>query len=231
MSLIGSAVVVGVAGVANSVIQGNAASRAARAQQQGAQMGIDEQRRQFDAAQAVLAPYVDAGTEALTGLRPYMEAGPQALEQQQILAGLRGPEAQRAAIDALAANPEFQALSRQGEEALLQRASATGGLRGGNIQGALAQYRPAMLQDYINQQYGRLGGLTALGQTTTQNIAQLGQASAAGQASAGMKSASDIATLLGNQATARAGGALSQGGMFGDIFSGIMGAAGKKYGF
>jgi len=223
MSLVASAVVVGVAGVANSVIQGNAASRAARAQQQGAQMGIDETRRQFDAAQAVLAPYVDAGTEALTGLRPYMEAGPQALEQQQILAGLRGPEAQRAAIDALAANPEFQALSRQGEEALLQRASATGGLRGGNIQGALAQYRPAMLQDYITQQYGRLGGLTALGQTTSQNIAALGQASASGQAANALQTGANIAGLYGDIGAARAGNALAQGQMWG----GILGAASK----
>jgi len=219
MSLVASAVVVGVAGVANSVIQGNAASRAARAQQQGAQMGIDETRRQFDAAQAVLAPYVDAGTEALTGLRPYMEAGPQALEQQQILAGLRGPEAQRAAIDALAANPEFQALSRQGEEALLQRASATGGLRGGNIQGALAQYRPAMLQDYINQQYGRLGGLTALGQQSSTNVAQLGQASAAGTATAGLRTAENIAGLYGDIGASRAGNALAQGQMYGNILN------------
>lgn len=228
MSLVASAVVVGVAGVANSVIQGNAASRAARAQQQGAQMGIDETRRQFDAAQAVLAPYVDAGTEALTGLRPYMEAGPQALEQQQILAGLKGPEAQRAAIDALAANPEFQALSRQGEEAMLQRASATGGLRGGNIQGALAQYRPAMLQDYINTQYGRLGGLTALGQQSSTNVASLGQASAAGQANAGLRTAENIAGLYGDIGASRANNALSQGNMWGNILNTFTSAYGAR---
>ena len=232
MSLIGSAVVVaGVASVASAANQSNAAARAARAQVQGAEAGIAEQRRQFDAAQAVLAPYVDAGTEALTGLKPYTDVGPEALAQQRILAGLEGPEKQREAINALAANPEFQALTRQGEEAMLQRASATGGLRGGNIQGALAQYRPQMLQSYIDQQYGRLGGLTALGQMTTQNLAQLGQASAAGQGAQGMATAANIATLLGNQAQARAGGALAQGQMFGSIFGDIMGAAGKKFGF
>lgn len=226
MSLVGSAIVVGVAGVANSVIQGNAASRAARAQQQGAQMGIDEQRRQFDAAQAVLAPYVDAGTEALTGLKPYIEAGPEALRQQRVLAGLEGPEAQREAINLLAANPEFQALTRQGEEAMLQSASATGGLRGGNIQGALAQYRPKMLQDYINQQYSRLGGLTALGQQTSTNVAQLGQASAAGQATAGLRTAENIAGLYGDIGASRAGNALAQGQMFGNILGTVTRAFG-----
>ena len=219
------------ASIGGSLLSGSSAKRAANIQAQGAQAGIDETRRQFDALQQLMAPYVQAGTEAITGLQPYAEAGAPALEQQQILAGLKGPEAQREAINLLAANPEFQALTRQGEEAMLQRASATGGLRGGNIQGALAQYRPQMLQGYIDQQYSRLGGLTALGQMTTQNIAQLGQASAAGQGAQGMATAANIATLLGNQAQARAGGALAQGQMLGSIFGDIMGAAGKKYGF
>lgn len=220
MSLIGSAVVVaGVASVASAANQSNAAARAARAQVQGAEAGIAEQRRQFDLAQQVLAPYVSAGTEALTGLRPYVEAGPEALAQQRILAGLEGPEKQRAAIEALAANPEFQALTRQGEEALLQRASATGGLRGGNIQGALAQYRPQMLQQYITDQYARLGGLTALGQTTSQNIAQLGQASATGQAAGALQTGANIANLYGDIGAARAGKFLGQGQAMGNIIS------------
>lgn len=219
------------ASAGGSLIKGLSAKRAANIQAQGAQAGIDETRRQFDALKELMAPYVQAGTEAITGLKPYAEAGAPALEQQQILAGLKGPEAQRTAIEALAANPEFQALTRQGEEAMLQQASATGGLRGGNIQGALAQYRPQMLQGYIDQQYGRLGGLTALGQMTTQNIAQLGQASAAGQGAQGMATAANIATLLGDKAQFRAGGALAQGNMIGSLFGDIMGAAGKKYGF
>ena len=228
MSLIGSAVVVaGVASVASAANQSNAAARAARAQVQGAEAGIAEQRRQFDAAQAVLAPYVDAGTEALTGLKPYVETGTQSLQQQRVLAGLEGPEAQRAAIEALASNPEFQALTRQGEEAMLQKASATGGLRGGNIQGALAQYRPAMLQDYIGQQYARLGGLTALGQTTGQNIAQLGQASATGQATAGLRTGADIAGLYGDIGAARAGKFLNQGQAIGNV----IGTFGRMAGF
>jgi hypothetical protein len=101
-------------------------------------MGIEEQRRQFDEIQKLLSPYVQAGTGAISGFQPFQEAGAQAFEQQQALAGLRGPEAQQAAIAQIEQSPFLQAQIRQGEEAMLQRASATGGLRGGNIQAALA---------------------------------------------------------------------------------------------
>ena len=228
MSFVAAAVAV--VGVGSAVIKGNAAARASRAQVQGAEAGIAEQRRQFEAAQAVLAPYVDAGTEALTGLKPYVDVGPEALTQQRILAGLEGPEKQREAINALAANPEFQALTKQGEEAMLQNASATGGLRGGNLQGALAQYRPQMLQDYIGQQYNRLGGLTALGQTTSQNIAQLGQASAAGTATAGLETGAHISGLYGDIGAARAGKFLAQGNMWGSILGSASKFAGSASG-
>lgn len=216
---VAGAVVVG--SVGSAVVQGNAASRAARAQTQAAQAGISEERRQFDYAQSVLRPYAAAGEEALTGLKPYVDVGPEALAKQRVLAGLEGPEAQREAINALAANPEFQALTKQGEEAMLQQASATGGLRGGNIQGALAQFRPQMLQDYINTEYSRLGGLTALGQLTGQNIAQLGQASAAGQASGALETGKNIAGLYGDIGAARAGSALAQGQMWGNIIGAV----------
>lgn len=228
MSFVAAAVAV--VGVGTAVIKGNAAARASRAQVQGAQAGIDEERRQFDVAQAIMAPYVDAGEEALTGLKPYVDVGPEALAQQRILAGLEGPEKQREAINALAANPEFQALSKQGEEAMLQNASATGGLRGGNIQGALAQYRPAMLQDYITQQYARLGGLTELGQLTSQNIAALGQASASGQAANALETGKNIAGLYGDIGAARAGKFMAQGNMWGSILGSASKFAGAATG-
>lgn len=201
---------------------GEAAERAGQVQAGAAQAGIEEQRRQFDRMMEVLAPFQEAGVGALERLQPYEQAGVGALESQQALAGLRGPEAQRAAIDQLAASPEFQAQVEQGERALLQRAAATGGLRGGNIQEALAQFRPQMLSDLINQQYGRLGGFTQLGSQTATNIAQLGQASAARQGVGALESGAAIAGLLGEQGAARAGGILGQGGVVGQTFGDIL---------
>jgi len=197
-------------------------SQASGAQQQAAQGGIDEQRRQFDAVQRLLQPYTQAGAGALA--------------QQQALLGMGTPEAQQQAINALQSGPQFQALQQQGENAILQNASATGGLRGGNVQGALAQFRPALLSSLINQQYERLGGLSALGQNA-----------AAGVGNAGMSTGTNIATLLGRQGQAQAGGILGQqsaltgginqafgavqgAGGFGQLFGGGFGGSGFQGG-
>ena len=225
MSAVGDFIGDVVGGITGAKQAGEAAERAGEVQAGAAQLGIEEQRRQFDRMMEVLSPYTQAGVGALERLQPYERAGVGALESQQALAGLRGPEAQRAAIDQLAASPEFQAQVEQGERALLQRAAATGGLRGGNIQEALAQFRPQMLSDLINQQYGRLGGFTQLGSQTATNIAQLGQASAARQGAGALESGAAISGLLGEQGAARAGGILGQGGVVGQTFGDILSLA------
>lgn len=235
-AVVGSAVVGGV--VANK-----ASKRAASAQTQAAQAGVDaqlestrlsinEQRRQFDEAKRLLQPYVQAGEGALRDLSPYARAGQTGLNAQLALAGLSGPAAQRRAIQQIEGGPEFQALTEAGEEAILQNASATGGLRGGNTQAALAQFRPQVLSQLINQQYSRLGGFTNLGRSTTQDIFARGQAAAAGQAAAGQNLAGEISGLYGNQAAnvgnllaqqgaAQAGSALAQGQTWGNVLGGI----------
>ena len=214
----------------SGAVQSSAAGKASKAQQEGAEAGIEEQRRQFDAAKEVLRPYVEAGTTALGGLQPYAAAGAPALEQQQALLGLRGPEAQQAAIAAIEQGAGFQSQVRLGEEAILQAASATGGLRGGNIQAALGQFRPEMLQREINLQYGRLGGMTDLGRTTTQNIAQLGQSSASGTASAGLQTGARISGLEGDIGAARAGADLARGQALSSVFNLPAQVLGAQYG-
>lgn len=188
MSGVATAVVAGsvITGYMGSRAQSKAASTAADAQTEASQAGIDEQRRQFEAVQALLKPYIEAGTGALGA--------------QQNLIGLGGAAKQQEAIAALEQSPQFQMLQQQGENALLQQASATGGLRGGNTQAALAQFRPQLLSQLIESQYGKLSGLTGIG-----------QASAAGQAAAAQQQGSDIASLLGQQGAAQAGAALAAG--------------------
>lgn len=219
-----------IGGITGASQAGEAAEKAGKTQASAAQAGIEETRRQFDKMMEVLAPYSKAGVAAINRLRPYEQAGVGALEAQQALAGLKGPEAQRAAIDQIASSPQLQAQIEQGERALLQRASATGGLRGGNIQEALAQFRPQMLSDLINQQYGRLGGFTQLGSQTATNLAQIGQASAAGQASGALRTGESIAGLLGEKGAARAGGILGQGGVVGQTFGDLLSIVGAVSG-
>jgi hypothetical protein len=186
--------VIGGTQLLGGMMQADAAGDAANIQAGAAGEGIAEQRRQFDALQALLKPYTEAGLPAL--------------KQQQAFLGLQGPEAEQAAIERIRSGETFQALAGQGEEALLQRASATGGLRGGNIQGALAQFRPQLLSSLIEQQYGRLGGLTTLGQQ-----------SAAGVGTAGMQTGSNVSNLLAQQGAAQAGGELGQAKAYGQILN------------
>ena len=191
--------------------QTQAAETATDAQLESTKLAIDEQRRQFDEMKELLAPYVGAGTPALQQLAQFAEIAPGALEQQQALAGLGGAEAQRAAIQQIEESPFFQEQIRMGEEALLQNAAATGGLRGGNLQSSLAQFRPSLLSQAISDQYTRLGGLTSLGAGATQNLATIGQASATGQAAQGQAMASNIANQLAASGRAQAQGALNVG--------------------
>jgi len=183
--------------IINMENQRKAASQASSAQQQASQAGIEEQRRQFEAVRELLAPYTQAGLPAL--------------QQQQALLGLSGAEAQQAAISAIENQPGFQSMIQQGENAMLQNASATGGLRGGNLQGAMSQFRPQMLSQAIQDQYARLGGMTSLGQQ-----------SASGVGTAGMQTGRGIADLLGQMGAARAGGILGQAQSKSNVYDQMM---------
>jgi hypothetical protein len=209
----------------------DAASTAAGAQVQSSEAAIAEQRRQFNEIQQLLAPYVQAGTRAIGGFGPYQQAGESAFRQQQALAGILGPEAQRAAIGQIESSPFLQSQIQSGENALLQRASATGGLRGGNIQAALAQFRPQMLQQSVEQQYSRLGGLAGAGLGATEALYRGGQASAAQQASQAGALGANVAGLLGQQGSARAASAMAGAqSPFGSLLSAVPQGLGMYYG-
>jgi len=210
-------------------MQADAAESAAGAQAGAAQAGIDEQRRQFDEIRKLLAPYVQAGQGAIAGFQPFQQAGAQAFEQQQALAGLRGAEAQRGAISQIEQSPFLQAQIQQGEEAMLQRASATGGLRGGNIQAALAQFRPQMLQQAVEDQYKRLGGFAGAGLGATEQLYRGGQASAANQASAAGTMGANVSNLLQQGGAAQAGGILGGAAPFAQLAQVPMQLAGMNY--
>lgn len=204
-AIIGSSVI---GGLMSSRAQKKAASSAAQAQSQAADAGIAEQRRQFDALQKLMAPFVKGGTDAFS--------------QMMAISGAAGPEAQQELIAQIEAGPEYQSLVRSGEEAILQSASATGGLRGGNVQEALAKFRPEVLSSLIRDKYMQFG-----------DIAGRGQNAAAGVGAAGMGTGANIAQLLQQQGAAIAGGQLARGqataNLWGNIAGGIGLAGGLGY--
>lgn len=164
------------------------ASQAAATQAGAAQAGINEQRRQFDITQQNLAPFLRIGQGAAGGLGD--------------LAGLGGQDAQAAAIAAIQGGPQFAAMQQLGQDSILANASATGGLRGGNTQGALGQFSPQLLSSLINDRFSQLGGLASLGAGTGTSLGGLGA-----------NSANSVSQLLQQQGAATAGGQIAQGGV------------------
>lgn len=194
-----------VAGYMSSNAQKDAAEDAANAQSGAGAAGIAEQRRQFDAIQELLKPYVTTGTSALSG--------------QQDLMGLNGTDAQKAAIEALQASPQFTSMLKQGENSILSNASATGNLRGGNTQAALSQFSPALLSATINDQYAKLGGLSSMGLGAATKTGAFGQAAT-----------DNVTQLLGQIGASQAGAALARGRADSQMWNTGAQAVGQYYG-
>lgn len=178
--------------------QNQAAGDAADAQVNAANNGIAENRRQFDVVRGLLQPYVTAGTGALGAY--------------QGLSGLNGAAAQQAEIAALQGSPQFGFLAKQGEDAILANASATGGIRGGNAQHALADSRTALLTSLIDKQLGRYGG-----------VASMGQSSAVGVGNQAMAMGNNNAQLMQQAGAAQAGGVVAGSNAITNALGGIGG--------
>lgn len=179
----------------------SAANKAAAAQQASDAQAIAEQQRQYN--------------QSRSDLMPWQTAGAQALGQQGNLLGLNGGEQQQSAIDALKSGPLYQSLFGNGRDALLANASATGGLRGGNTQGALANFGRDTLAGVIENQVSRLGG-----------VAEQGQNAAARTGALGANSANAISSLLQSSGQAQAGAYLTNGAINASLANNIAGTIG-----
>jgi len=206
LSFIGDAIGSVFGGITGANQSAKGAERAANTQASAAESAIAEQRAARISNEQRQDPFVKAGSSALA--------------QQMSLIGLNGTAQQQDAMNALLTGPEYTTGVRQGEEAILQNAAATGGLRGGNTQNSLANFRSDLLNNVINNQYNRLGGLTSLGQNA-----------AAGVGNAGLATASNISNLLQQQGAAIAGGQIARGNVVGNNFNTMAQIAGTIAGF
>lgn len=162
--------------------------KAMQAQVAAMEKGIAEQQRQYDLTRADFEPFRATGVKALGGLGD--------------LTGTNGAGAQQAAIDALRASPFYQSLFANGQESLLQTAAATGGLRGGNTQGALADFGRDTLMQTIERQLASLGGLAGMGMGATEAVGNFGA-----------NKAGAVTNLLVGQGQARAANHLTRAGI------------------
>jgi hypothetical protein len=202
MGAIAAAVLPALISVGGQLIGGSSSQSASNDQVNAANEAIQAMQQQFAQTRSDLLPWLTAGSSAL---------GP-----MQALLGIGGADAQQSAINNLENGPMFQSMMRNGQEAILGNASATGGLRGGNTQGALFNLGQDALAQVIQQQFNNLGMLSGQG---------LGAGSSLGQF--GAENAANIADLLGQRGAAQAGGALANGQMWGGIANGIGGLFGS----
>ncbi|PYJ10823.1 MAG: hypothetical protein DMF06_05315 [Verrucomicrobia bacterium] len=175
-----------IGGVIGGFAAKKASKKAAKAQVKAMKQGIGQQEKVWGDVQGFYQPYQQAGGQGLTAYNT--------------LLGLGGADAQQAAIDQLQQSPFYQSLYRRGEEALLQNASATGGLRGGNTQRSLADFGADTLATTIDRQLQGLGGLAQMGYGTAGQLSQ-----------AGIGVGNNITNLLVGQGQAKAQDYLTRG--------------------
>lgn len=192
-----------------------AAKKAQAAQMAMMEKAIAEQRAAYSEGKQLLDPYSQAG---LGGLQSYLA-----------MLGQSGPEAQQQAISGLEQTPGYQAQLQAGQRALLQNASATGGLRGGNVQQGLAEFGSGLFGNYYNQQLDRLNQLQGQGLQTQSNLANLRVGQAANISNQlNMMGQSQGQGILAQQAAKQQGMSnlgSAVGGIGGAIFGGPAGGA------
>lgn len=192
--------------IVGGILGASASKKAAKAQTANFKLGIDEERRQYDTTRADLMPWLQGGQQALGGLLD--------------IVGLNGADKQQASITGIQNSPLFQSEYRQGTEAILQNAAATGGLRGGNTQHSLFNLGSDLLAQEIERQYAKLGGISGAGAQTGATLGGIGQ-----------NAANAIAGLFGNIGQAKAGGILGQAAGYTQVAKGIGGLLQALAGF
>lgn len=160
---------------------GGAEEEAAAARERGITEGIGEQRRQFDVTR-----------EDFAGFR---ERGGLAGEREAEFLGLRGPEAERVALEGFTESPGQAFLRERGLRAANRAASVSGGLGGGNILEELQRRGIGFAGQFLGERLDRLAGVASGGL----------QATTAGAGFGGNISA-NIANLLGQRGEARGAG-------------------------
>jgi hypothetical protein len=186
----GEAAISFIGDIVGELTGGNKAARGAR----------DAAKTQANIAEQAIALQRQTQAGNVQRQEPFVDAGSKAIAQQMALTGLNGTASQQDALSALLTGPEYTTALDQGEEAILQNASATGGLRGGNVNNSLARFRADLLASTFSNQFSRLGGLSSLGQNA-----------AAGVGNQGLASTNAISDLLQQKGAALAGGQIAMG--------------------
>ena len=153
--------------------QKKAVAQATAAQTAALNRAIDIGNQQFQQTRSDYMPYTQAGTAAIGDLSALLGLGGLG-GVSETGATQAGRDRQAEAIAQLQQGPLYQSLYRNGEEALLQNAAATGGIRGGNMQRGLADFGSDVLSNVYQNTLSNLGNVAGLGLGATGSVASFG---------------------------------------------------------
>lgn len=161
-----------VASLIGAVIGGATSLLAGRKQARAASSAAALQQRQFQQTRADMAPWREAGANALAELAA--------------LYGLSGEDARQAALSRFRTSPGFGFRLAEGQRALDRSAAARGMLLSGNQLRALAEYGQSLAAKDYGGYANRLAALAGIGQSATEGTARLGADAAAAQGRFGL---------------------------------------------
>ena len=169
----------------------------------GEKAALAQQQKALDYQKGLDAPLIDYRNKALGGLSDYYMGG----DQQGF-------------YDEAMASPAYQNYLQQGEESILRNAAATGGVRGGAVNPALALNQFNVTQGLVDKNLRGLQGFTNPNLNTANiantygNMGNVQQQSAIAQGQANQNLAGmGLSTIMGGLNMAQGMGAFS--GMFG----------------
>ena len=246
MSFVAIAVIGGIGtSVAGSIIGANAAGSAADKQSQSAANALSLQKTEFETQQTNLAPWLQAGSNALSAIEYGMGIGSNAapatgtggmtygsLNQQQ-------PAFSFGAAD-FQADPGYQFRLNQGMQALNRQQAASGKLMGGAGAKEAIQYGQGFASNEYSNAYNRaLANYNTNFNTAQQNranilnplqnVATMGQNAVAGTNAAAQNYANQGSNLLTQQGNAQAAGIVGTANAIGTGISGTGNALMNAY--
>jgi hypothetical protein len=192
--------VAAVVGAYGASRQARAGERGANAQERASQQATEEQRRQFDLTRQDMAPWLQAGTDALG-------------RQQAFLSG---------DWSGFQNSPDYKWAVDQGFKGLDRGAAAGGNLYSGGMDADRISLGQGLATQNANNYWNRLAGLSQTGQVTANQLGGYGQNMANNVGGNLMNAANARASSYMNSANAWAN--------YGNQLAGLAGQAGGMYG-
>lgn len=149
--MVAPAIIGGGLSVLGGIFGGKGAKKAAKAQTQAAQMGINEIARQYDQTRADFAPYREAGSQAIGSLSAMLQPG----------------------YDHTT-SPGYQFRFNEGQRAVEGSAASRGMLMSGGTLKDLTRFGQGIAAQDFNDQFNRTASVAAGGQQVNSTLGQLG---------------------------------------------------------